>query len=142
RLTGIRGALYLVDTCRVGPENLSRQAFGRSDLGRFKAEVLAERLTQSFAGELGYSVAPYDARVHAAAFARSSRLGLIVGAVDNAAARRAIAATLEHECARSYGWGSPPSVLWLDAGNGYNSGQVLLGNALRPDQLRGTFDPV
>src|SRR5438309_1404504 len=113
-----------------------------SDLGKFKAEVLAERLARNFGWEVGYSVAPYDARVHAAAFARSSRLGLIVGAVDNAAARRAIAATLEEQCARAYGRGSPPSALWLDAGNGYNSGQILLGNALRPDQLRGAFDPV
>jgi hypothetical protein len=30
--------------------------------------------------------------------------------------------------------------LWLDAGNGRNSGQVLLGNALRPEQLRQAFD--
>ena len=94
-LTNRKAALYLVDPDRVGPENLGRQAFGKSDLGKFKAEVLAERLARNFVGEVGYSVAPYDARVHATAFARSIRLGLIVGAVDNAAARRAIAATLE-----------------------------------------------
>jgi hypothetical protein len=27
-------------------------------------------------------------------------------------------------------------VVWLDAGNGQNSGQVLIRNALRPDELR------
>jgi hypothetical protein len=65
----------------------------------------------------------------------------VVGAVGNAAARRAIAATLDQQQPRSYGWGSPPSVLWLDAGNGYNSGQVLLGNAVCSEQLRRAFDP-
>jgi hypothetical protein len=103
--------------------------------------VLAERLATHFACEVGYSVLPYNARVHAAAFRHPSRLGLIIGAVDNAAARRAIATTLDEHTSRPFGWGSPPPVLWLDAGNGYNSGQVLLGNALRPEQLRCAFDP-
>jgi hypothetical protein len=103
--------------------------------------VLAERLASDFACEVGYSVLPYDARVHGAAFNRPSRLGLVVGAVDNATARRAIATTLNAYTTRPFGWGSPPPVLWLDAGNGYDSGQVLLGNALRREQLRRAFDP-
>jgi PRTRC genetic system ThiF family protein len=139
-LIGRKAALYVVDPDRVRPENLGRQAFFKSDLGNFKAEVLAQRLVRNFECEVGYSMVPYDARVHAAAFDRSTRLGLVVGAVDNAAARRAIATTLDQEEARSCGWGSPPPVLWLDAGNGCNSGQVLLGNALRGDQLRRGFD--
>jgi hypothetical protein len=32
-------------------------------------------------------------------------------------------------------------VWWLDAGNGRNSGQVPLGNATRPEALRGAFVP-
>lgn len=38
--------------------------------------------------------------------------------------------------------GPLPSVWWLDSGNGRNSGQVLLGNATRPEALRGAFLPV
>ena len=140
-LLGRRARLFLVDPDRVGPENLGRQAFRKADLGRFKAEVLAERLAADFACEAGYSVLPYEARVHTAAFDRPSRLGLVIGAVDNAAARRAIATTLDEQTTRPFGWGSPPPVLWLDAGNGYNSGQILLGNALRPEQVRRAFDP-
>jgi PRTRC genetic system ThiF family protein len=140
-LLGRRAALFLVDPDCVAPENLGRQAFRKADLCRFKAEVLAQRLAADFGCEVGYSVLPYEARVHAAAFDRPSRLGLVIGAVDNAAARRAIAATLDEQTARPFGWGSPPPVLWLDVGNGYNSGQVLLGNALRREQLRRAFDP-
>ena len=141
RLLGRRAAIFLLDPDRVGPENLGRQACRRADLGRFKVEVLAERLAGDFGCEVGYSVLPYEARVYAAAFNRPSRLGLIIAAVDNAAARRAIAATLDEHTTRPFGWGSPPPVLWLDAGNGYESGQVLLGNALRAEQVRRAFDP-
>jgi len=119
--------------------NTSRQAFDRSDVGRFKAEVLAERLARRFGREVGYSVAPYDSRVHAAAFDEPSRLGILVGAVDNASARSAIAVTLAD---RAPSWSSEVQpILWLDAGNSRNSGQVLLGNATRPDHLRGAFNP-
>jgi hypothetical protein len=74
---------------------VSRQAFDRSDVGRLTAEVLAERLSLRFGREIAYSVLPYDTRIHAEAFGESTRLGLVVGAVDNAGARCAIARTLE-----------------------------------------------
>jgi len=138
-LLGRRASLFLVDPDRVEPANVSRQAFDVADVGRFKSEVLAERLARRFGGQVGYSVLPYETRVHAAVFESASRLGLIIGAVDNSPARRAIAATLEERLPYTT-WNEPASILWLDAGNARNSGQVLLGNALQPDQLRGAFD--
>ncbi len=101
--------------------------------------MLAERLARRFGREIGYSVLPYDARVHAAALEGRSGLGLVIDAVDNAAARRAIADTLGQH-SPSTGRDASPAVLWLDAGNGRNNGQVLLGNALRPEQLHQAFD--
>jgi ThiF family len=139
-LVGREAALYLVDPDRVETVNVTRQSFDLSDVGRFKAEVLAERLAARFHREVAYSVLTYDARVHAAAFDRSSGLNLVIGAVDNATARRAIAETLAGAEARNRSDGEPPDVIWLDAGNGHNSGQVLLGNALRGDELRRSFD--
>src|SRR5712692_1468505 len=50
-LLGRRAAFFLVDPDRVEPVNTSRQAFDRSDVGRFKAQVLAERLTRRFGRE-------------------------------------------------------------------------------------------
>jgi len=61
---------------RVEPVNSSRQTFDRADVGRFKAQVLAERLARRFGHDVGYSVAPYDSRVHTAAFDAPSRLGV------------------------------------------------------------------
>ena len=80
---------------RVEPHNVARQAFDRADIGRFKAQVLAERLARRFGREVGYSVLPYDRRLHAEVFAARSALRLLVGCVDTAAARRAMAATLD-----------------------------------------------
>jgi hypothetical protein len=70
-----------------------------------------------------------------------SRVCLLIGCVDNAAARRAISTTLDRG---RWGYGGPGAhqpVWWLDTGNGRNSGQVLLGNATRPEALRGAFHP-
>ena len=141
-LMGKQAQLYLVDMDRVEPQNVARQAFDRSEVGRFKAEVLARRLSRRFGREIGYSVLPYDRELHSQVFDRlRSRLNLILGCVDNAAARRAIAETLG---APIGGHGYAPavgSVWWLDCGNGRNSGQILLGNVTRPEELRGAFVP-
>lgn len=140
-LLGRNARLYLVDPDRVEPHNVTRQCFDRCDTGAFKAENLAQRLARRFGREVGYSVAPYDRELHAQVFSdRRSRLNLLISGVDNAAARRALAATLD-EPSVSYGYSIYQSVWWLDLGNGRNSGQALLGNATRPDGLRGAFVP-
>ena len=132
-LIGRSARLFLIDMDRVEPANVGRQAFDRSDVGRFKAEMLADRLSRRFGREVGYSVLPYDRELHAAVFDERSELNLLIGCVDNSAARRAIAATLDG------GSWSHRSVFWLDCGNGRNAGQVLLGNVTRPEALRGAF---
>ncbi|MBI4496618.1 MAG: ThiF family adenylyltransferase [Chloroflexi bacterium] len=141
-LIGRPAQLCLVDMDRVEPHNVARQAFDRADEGRFKAEVLAERLARRFGREVGYAVTPYNRELHAQVFGNaSSRLRLLVGCVDNAAARRAIAATLEDRSWSGAYRPPPQSVWWLDGGNGSNAGQVLLGNVTQPDGLRGAFLP-
>lgn len=139
-LIGKEAQLYLVDPDRVEPHNLLRQAFDRGDVGRFKAEVLAQRLSKRFGREIGYAVLPYDRALHGQVFDHAhSRLNLLIGCVDNATARRTLAETLDQ---RVTSYPRRPSPIWyLDAGNGRNSGQVLLGNATRPDELRGSFLP-
>lgn len=140
-LLGRDARLYLVDPDRVEPHNVARQCFDRGDVGAFKAEVLAQRFARRFGREVGYAVAPYDHALHAEVVGKErSRLSLLIGCVDNAAARRALAATLDERAAR-YGYQTDQFVWWLDCGNGGNSGQVLLGNSTRPDGLRGAFLP-
>jgi len=105
--------LVLVDHDRVEERNLTRQCFLREDLGRFKSEALAHRLARKFDRPVGYSTLPV-------AMTELSFPGLVIGCVDNGLARRDIARAVKGMI-REMSW-------WVDAGNGENYGQVVIGN--------------
>ncbi len=134
RLLPKQTELLFVDHDRVEPHNLRRQAFYAGDVGKFKAQVLAERLARQHGRIIGYSVKPYSADIYrdsslGAGFRAKVVRGLLIGCVDNSQARRAIAESLT--------WGT----WWLDSGNGQNSGQVLFGNARTMEDMPNTFNP-
>src|SRR3989304_153782 len=116
---------------RVEPHNLVRQNFYEGDLGKFKSQALAERLSRQFHRRIAYSVYPYMPDLIGENWGGGLRSpaiqGIIIGCVDNAEARRQIGQTL-----RFGNW-------WLDAGNGFSSGQVLLGAAGNLGLLRSPF---
>lgn len=124
--------LLLIDHDRVEPHNLVRQNFLAEDLDKFKSQALAERLARQYGRRVGYSVYPYDREILdeevMGGLGRSVGRGIIIGCVDNPAARRMIAKNLQWE-----DW-------WIDAGNGYQSGQVLIGDTDTVDKLEGSFN--
>lgn len=126
--------LILIDPDRVEDHNLLRQAFYFGDVGKFKSQVVAERLSRQYKRGIGFSVHPFDQEL---SISRSDRItesitgGLIIGCVDTGAARKSIADSLAGSH-YSGGW-------WLDSGNSYNSGQVLVGNIVDKELLRGGF---
>ncbi len=65
-------------------------------------------------------------------------LGVIVGCVDNPAARRTIADAIDQET-RVHDVEGLPKLWWLDAGNGADTGQVLFGAARNARQLQYAF---
>ena len=117
-LTGRAAQVVLVDHDRVEPHNLLRQNFHQADIGRFKSQALAERLAGDYYRTIGYSTHPFlESNNRNYAASRHSPC-LMIGCVDNAQARRAMAQ-----------WLPPSGNSWLiDAGNGANWGQVLIGN--------------
>lgn len=125
--------LFIVDPDIVEEHNLLRQAFYKEDLGKFKAQVIAERCARLYGRKIGYSIWPFEKDIaKLVQFGGRSPLAqnsLIIGCVDNAEARKDIAKCMEY----SSNW-------WLDAGNSYNSGQVLIGNANHLAVLNGAFD--
>lgn len=134
---GWRVRLALVDQDLVEEHNEQRQAFSKRDRGHHKAQVVGERLVRQFPIEVALSLAPYDHRRDAPRDQRGGtppRLSLLIGCVDNPHARRELARTLETD-----GYSRP--VWWLDLGNSAASGQVILGNVLTAEELRGGFDP-
>jgi PRTRC genetic system ThiF family protein len=113
--------LRIVDHDRVERKNVGRQQFGAYDVGRNKAESLAERLNLW----LGLDIAALPVRFTAdtpSNFTRQTKAGarrIVVGAVDNHWARQAMHG---HVKQNQY------DVWWIDAGNGEFTGQVLVGN--------------
>jgi len=127
--------LMLFDVDRVEPHNLLRQNFFAGEVGKFKSQALAERLSRQYGRKIGYSVLPYerdmfDEPMGAGMYHKAMSL-IIIGCVDTAEARRSIADGM------SANWNN----WWLDAGNGLHSGQVLLGNTGKPAELRESFNP-
>ena len=109
RLLPGQADLVLIDYDRVEERNLLRQNFYRKDLGQFKSETLAHRLAKKYDRQVGYSTLPVS-------MTHIDFPGLVVGCVDNGLARRDIARAVHLD-----GW-------WVDAGNGENYGQVVIGN--------------
>ena len=119
RLLPKEATLALVDHDRVEERNLRRQNFTREDLGKFKSEALAQRLARKYGRPVAYSTLPVkmvELRVP----------GLVIGCVDNGLARRDIAEKSQYRLFnRFYGHVS----WWVDAGNGEDYGQIVIGNS-------------
>lgn len=128
--------LMFVDPDVIEAGNIFRQHFCDAEVGRPKAEALAARYGMAWGVEICAVVAPFDKALVSPHYSPANRLVVLVGCVDNAHARKAIAEALQfinysHDV-RPVGW-------WLDCGNSWASGQVLLGSATRADQLARSF---
>ena len=125
-LTGTRATITLVDHDRVEPHNLLRQNFTTEDVGRYKSAALAERLAREFDRVVGYSTLPFrdysdpgsHTSINTPGLPYRGEAALLIGCVDNAAARKAMADTLP----------GAPNRWMIDAGNDKSWGQVLIGN--------------
>lgn len=103
--------LILIDHDRVEDRNLTRQYFFHDELGCFKSEALAKRIATKYARPVAYSVLPI-------ALESIQTPGIVIGCVDNGLARREIESKVREGNA----------LWWVDAGNGENYGQVVIGN--------------
>jgi PRTRC genetic system ThiF family protein len=106
--------IVLVDPDRVEARNLVRQNFFPEDLSQLKSEALAQRLSRKYNRSMAYSTLPVSL----------TPLGfnsLVIGCVDNGPARRDIAQKFNETYGNTPAW-------WVDAGNGENFGQVIIGN--------------
>ncbi len=134
RLLPPRTDLVLVDHDRIEERNLLRQNFAREDLGQFKSESLAKRLAQRYGRPVAYSTLPVE-------MTEIRCPGLIIGCVDNGLARKQIAERVKGKglvWVGGYSQAAPiefqsgprpeTAIWWVDAGNGENYGQIVIGN--------------
>jgi PRTRC genetic system ThiF family protein len=107
-----------VDPDVVEEVNCYRQNFCPAEIGQFKAQALAERYGMAWGVEIQPICAPFSIAAARNNYMASDVVTVLIGCVDNAAARRDILdAAQQLRC-----W-------WLDCGNHHSAGQVLLGKA-------------
>ena len=123
--------LTICDPDVVEDQNIGRQLFCDAERGVPKAEALARRYGHAWGLNVTHFVGKYDE-----SFLLGTDVTLLVGCVDNAAARQSLAQTLEHNPQDPEG---QPSIFWLDCGNLRDTGRVLLGTDNEAAQLRGAF---
>lgn len=104
--------LGFIDGDTVEAKNVGRQLFSAADIGRNKAVALAGRFSAVF----GLQIAAFSEMLQDDQKMSSSGYRILIGAVDGAAGRRALARQL------AKGWD-----MWIDCGNHESSGQVVAG---------------
>lgn len=126
--------ILIVDPDVVEAGNIPRSNFCFAEVGRFKAQALAERVAAAWGIETAFSCVKFDSEKHLTSSNSDYRsLTFIVGCVDNHLARRGMHRALDEF--RSYG--DQSRLWWIDGGNGRSSGQVLIGSTtkrLKPDR--------
>lgn len=121
--------MLIVDPDVVESGNIPRSNFCAAEVGRYKAQTLAERIALGWGLECSYAVERFDAGKHLASLTSDYRsLAVVVGCVDNHRARREIHDAVE--TCRGYS-SDAPRLWWVDGGNGRLSGQVLLGSSTK-----------
>lgn len=107
---GLKVECFDPDT--VSAANCGRQSFYDCDIGRNKAEVLAERLTLCFPG--------FEVNAYAEKFHVCIGTPFLISCVDSRKSRREICNIRHHlDCYH------------IDCGNGADFGQVLMGNGTK-----------
>ncbi|MBU1747323.1 MAG: PRTRC system ThiF family protein [Chloroflexi bacterium] len=123
--------LAFVDPDEVELQNVGRQNFGPGEVGQPKAQTLMRRFNLTFGLNIVSHMALFDGQMLHQYGYPTEDLHLVVGCVDNNAARRAIHETLVKLNGR---------IWWLDCGNHRAAGQVLLGN--RADLTAPAISPL
>jgi PRTRC genetic system ThiF family protein len=127
---GVGVKMLFVDPDVVERRNVWRQNFAEHEVGCFKADALAFRLTAAFGLDITAIPVPFSAERFdewTAGCDRRAGANLLISAVDNHLARREIARVVAAQNGRWYG---------LDLGNEQHSGQVLLGNLTDPAAIK------
>jgi PRTRC genetic system ThiF family protein len=128
--------LIFCDPDRVEEKNIGRQNFCPAEIGQAKAMALASRYNLAFGLQIGAIVGVFASNWLLNNWYNGSRNGLlvVVGCVDNPAARESIARFFSGDAiARNR------NAWWLDAGNSEHAGQVLIGNSLMAEPV---IDPL
>lgn len=130
--------MTIIDPDIVESGNIPRSNFCAAEIGRFKAQTLAERITLAWGLEVSYANEKLNYEKHLKPNRNGFKeLTILVGCVDNHLARREIHRSLEET--NKYNSHSAPECWWIDGGNAKFSGQVLIGSETRRERAENHF---
>lgn len=130
--------MTIIDPDVVEGGNIPRSNFCAAEIGRFKAQTLAERISLAWGLEVAYSNEFFSYEKHIKPNRNGYKeLTILIGCVDNHLARREIHRTLEES--NKYNSHNAPECWWIDGGNGKSSGQVLVGSEIRREESENHF---
>lgn len=141
---GKAASIRLVDPDRVEANNIPRSNLCFAEIGRNKAETLAERIARAWGIEVGFVKEGFHPALLQQAkpdewsgqTSNSNKVTVLVGCVDNHLARRELHEALRIHNKQKYGGSSShPRLWWIDGGNGRDTGQVLIGNRLNEKEI-------
>lgn len=124
-----QSSITLIDGDAVEEKNIGRQPFLKSDIGRNKAEVMAEIVTEAFGVRCKFYPHYIDTVKDLEKFVKQDSLTIIIGCVDNHACRIVL-----HDF-----FIKATVCYYLDAANEYSSGEVVValkigGKVMSPDR--------
>lgn len=111
-------ALRFIDPDIIETKNVGRQMFTPADVGAYKAETLARRFSLALGLPIVWHNQPFEPDKYLGSSLNST---LLLGAVDNHLARQTL-----HKV----------NGLWIDCGNSFDNGSVIIGNTSSRDTLR------
>jgi PRTRC genetic system ThiF family protein len=114
-----------IDPDHVEPKNVYRQYFSDLEIGNFKAETLAFRLSTALGVNITAITEKFDPDHRS--FYNLEGTVILIGCVDNPQARKSL-----HKFASSGNYQN--TKYYLDAGNWKTSGQVLLGGGRQDEK--------
>jgi PRTRC genetic system ThiF family protein len=138
RRVGKAVEMTVIDPDIVESGNIPRSNFCAAEIGRFKAQTLAERITLAWGLEVAYANEKLSYEKHIKPNRNGHKeLTVLVGCVDNHQARREIHRALSE--ANKYNSQNAPECWWIDGGNGKSSGQVLIGSEVKREKPENHF---
>lgn len=128
--------LYVIawDDEKVSQHNMGRQLFSEADIGRFKSDVMVERINAFFKTE--WASAPYRFEEE-----RARHANITISAVDTIKSRLEIENLLIKMKQEDFNVPYDRPLYWLDMGNSKKSGQVILSTPPQCLQDRGVYLP-
>lgn len=111
----------------VEEQNIGRQLFSFSDVGKNKAACLVSKINRFYGFQWEFIPRRYKFEREI----KSGRMNVLITCVDNVATRKGVHKVFKNT--RSF---SDFTRYWMDFGNGNNSGQVVLGSTYNQEGIR------